>query len=198
MQERSVTADGVTRPLAPPFLVIATQNPVESQGTYPLPEAQLDRFLFKVEIRHPTAAVEKQILCNHLTGFDATALERFGLRQLVTAAEVVDMQAALEAVRVDDGVLDYITDIVGRTRGHRSIYLGASPRASIALLCASRAQAASQGRWFVVPDDVKLLAPAVLRHRVVLHPDAELEGVSPDDCIDGILREAKVPKTVAA
>jgi MoxR-like ATPase len=197
MQERSVTADGVTRPLPPPFFVIATQNPVESQGTYPLPEAQLDRFLFKLMIRHPTPVVEKLILTNHLAGFDATSLEQYGLERVVSADEVMAMQAALGQVRVEEGVLDYITDIVARTRSHRSIYLGASPRASIALLWSARALAASEGRDFVVPDDVKTLAPSVMRHRVVLHPDAEIEGVSPDDCVDGILREAKVPRTAA-
>jgi MoxR-like ATPase len=198
MQERSVTADGVTRALPQPFFVIATQNPIESQGTYPLPEAQLDRFLFKVYIRHPSPQIEKMILFNHLRGFDATALERFGLARVITAQELLGMQAALGEVRVDEGLLDYITDIVARTRSHRSVYLGASPRASIALLGSARAQAASEGRDYAVPDDVKSLAPAVLRHRLVLHPDAELEGISPDDCVEGILREAKVPKTAAA
>jgi MoxR-like ATPase len=198
MQERSVTADGVTRPLPRPFFVIATQNPVESQGTYPLPEAQLDRFLFKLLITHPTAAVEQTILRNVLAGFDATALEQSGLGRVTTAEEIVQMQQAIAHVRVEEGLLEYITEIVARTRAHRSIDLGASPRASIALLGAARAQAASEGRDFVVPDDVKTLAPAVLRHRLVLHPDAEIEGVSADDCIDAILREAKVPKTAAA
>ena len=198
MQERSVTTDGVTRMLPAPFLVIATQNPVESQGTYPLPEAQLDRFLFKVNIRHPSQAIEKMILQNHLAGFDAAALERYGLQKIVTDADILEMQAALTTVRVDDGILDYITDIVGRTRAHRSIDLGASPRASIALLHAARAQAASEGRDFVIPDDVKALAFGVLRHRVILHPDAEIEGVTSDDCVEGILREATVPKTAAA
>jgi MoxR-like ATPase len=108
------------------------------------------------------------------------------------------MQDTLASVRVDEGILDYITDLVGRSRAHRSIYLGASPRASIALLTAARAQAASEGRDFVVPDDVKALAPGVLRHRLVLHPDAEIEGTSPDDCIESILRDAVVPKSVAA
>ncbi len=134
---------------------------------------------------------------NHLAGFDATALDRFGLQKIVTADEVLAMQGALGQVRVDEGILDYITDVVARTRTHRSIYLGASPRASIALLWSARAQAASEGRDFVIPDDVKSLANGVLRHRVVLHPDAEIEGVSPDDCVESILREAKVPKTAA-
>jgi MoxR-like ATPase len=198
MQEHSVTADGVTRPLPQPFFVIATQNPIESQGTYPLPEAQLDRFLFKVHIGHPTQDTEKQVLKNHLAGFDATQLDRYGLERVITAEELLAMQGALGQVRVGEELIDYITDVVARTRKHRSIYLGASPRASIALLSSARAQAATEGRDYVVPDDVKVLAPAVLRHRLVLHPDAELEGVSPDDCVDEILREATVPKTAAA
>jgi MoxR-like ATPase len=198
MQERSVTSDGVTRRLPHPFFVIATQNPVESQGTYPLPEAQLDRFLFKLNIVHPTRAAEKSMLVHYLEGFDATALENFGVDQVVTADELVAMQATLPTVMVAEEVLDYITDIVGRTRTHRSIQLGASPRASIALLQSARVVAASQGRDFVIPDDVKALAPPVLRHRVMLHPDAEIEGVTPDECVLGILREATVPKTAAA
>jgi MoxR-like ATPase len=198
MQERSVTADGVTRALPRPFMVIATQNPVESQGTYPLPEAQLDRFLFKLNLHHPPPEVEKTILANHLMGFEASGLERFGLRRIISADDLLAMHEMLSQVRVEQGIVDYIVEIVGRTRTHRSVYLGASPRASIALLQSSRALAASEGRDFVVPDDVKTLARAVLRHRISLHPDAEIEGVSPDDCIEGILREATVPKTVAA
>jgi MoxR-like ATPase len=196
MQEGSVTCDGASRPLPRPFFVIATQNPVESQGTYPLPEAQLDRFLFKVNIRHPSRDVERDILRNHLAGFDATLLERFGLTQVIGPAEMLAMQASLTEVRVDDSILDYITDIVGRTRSHRAVFLGASPRASIALLQAARAHAASEGRDFVIPDDVKPLVPGALRHRIILQPDAELEGISPDDCIEEILRETVVPKTV--
>jgi len=198
MQERSVTIDGTTRPLPDPFFVIATQNPIESQGTYPLPEAQLDRFLFKLDVRHPTAAVEKAILVNHLAGFDASALDKMGLNRVTTPEELVAMQAAIRGVRVEDSLLEYIADIVGRTRGHRSLYFGASPRASIALLAGAQARAVSAGRDFVIPDDVKALAPAALRHRVGLQPDAEIEGVSADDCVAEILREVRVPATIAA
>jgi len=195
MQERSVTVDGVTRPLPSPFFVIATQNPIESQGTYPLPEAQLDRFFVKLDVRHPSAAVEKAILANHVAGFDASALDS---ARVVTAEELITMQAAIRRVRVDDSLLDYITDIVGRTRSHRSLYFGASPRASLALLAGAQALAATRGRDFAVPDDVKALAPAVLRHRIGLAPDAEIEGVSADDCVREILREVRVPATIAA
>jgi MoxR-like ATPase len=197
MQDRSVSVDGISRPLPSPFFVIATQNPVESQGTYPLPEAQLDRFLMKILVRHPTREVEKAILRNHAAGFDASDLDTIQLERVATAADVVALQQSLGQVRVDEGIFDYITEVVARTRQHRSIYLGASPRASIALLKIARARAASEGRDFVSPDDVKFLAPAVLRHRLVLHPDAEIEGMNPDDCVAGILREVAVPNTSA-
>lgn len=195
MQERTVTVDGKSHALPAPFFVIATQNPIESQGTYPLPEAQLDRFLFKLFVEHPSAAVEKAILQGHLQGFDANHLERLGLETKASPQILLQMQQALEAVRVDESLLDYITDIVGRTRGHRNLTFGASPRASIALLFVARARAASLERDFVVPDDVKALAPSVLRHRIGLHPDAEIEGLSTDDCVNDILREVRVPNT---
>jgi MoxR-like ATPase len=197
MQEHSVTVDGTTRPLPDPFFVIATQNPIESQGTYPLPEAQLDRFLFKLEVRAPAPAVEKAILASHLAGFDATALERMGLQRVLTPAALVELQGWVRRVRVEDSLLEYIAEIVGRTRGHRALYFGASPRASIALLIGAQARAASMGRDFVIPDDVKMLAPAAIRHRVGLQPDAEIEGVSTDDCVTEILREVRVPMTAA-
>ncbi|WP_437550606.1 MoxR family ATPase [Sorangium sp. So ce327] len=197
MQDLAVTSDGITRALPDPFFVIATQNPIESQGTYPLPEAQLDRFLIQVNVKHPSQAVERLILKNHVNGFHAARLDRFEIQRIATAAELVEMREGLAQIRVDDGIIEYIADIVGRSRVHRSVYLGASPRASIGLLAVARAMAASEGREYVIPDDVKALAPAILRHRLILHPDAEIEGVSADDCVDDILREAKVPKTAA-
>jgi len=198
MQDLAVSSDGVTRALPDPFFVLATQNPIESQGTYPLPEAQLDRFLIKINVVHPTAEVEKQILRNHARGFNAARLEDCGLTRVATGEDLRSMRRTLTTVRVDEGIIDYIADIVGRSRAHRSVYLGASPRASIGLLSVARALAASEGREFVIPDDVKALAPAVLRHRLILHPDAEIEGISADDCVADILREAKVPKTAAS
>jgi MoxR-like ATPase len=198
MQERQVTVDGVTRPLPEPFLVMATQNPIESQGTYPLPEAQLDRFMFKLSVLAPSHDVETAILRNHLAGFDAQALERLNLARVITPAALLDMHAHVRRLRVDEGIVSYIADIVCRTRGHRSLYYGASPRASIALLHGAQARAASRGRGFVIPDDVKALAPAVLRHRVGLQPDAEIEGMSTDDCVSEILRDVRVPETIAA
>jgi len=197
MQDRAVSTDGVTRPLPRIFTVIATQNPIESQGTYPLPEAQLDRFLMKLFVRHPPVAVERRILRLHADGFHSSRLADQHLAKVATADEVAEMQDALYQVRVDDGLIEYITDIVGRSRTHRSVSLGASPRGSIGLVAAARAMAACEGRDFITPDDVKALAPSVLRHRLNLHPDAEIEGITPDDCLEEILREAKVPRTAA-
>jgi MoxR-like ATPase len=197
MQDRSVTVDGATRPLPRPFFTIATQNPIESQGTYPLPEAQLDRFLMKITVDHPTREVEKALLGSYVRGFDAANLDSIGIQQILSVEQLLALQDATAQVAVHDELIDYITELVGRTRSHRSVYLGASPRASIALLTCARARAASEGRSFVVPDDVKALAPAILRHRVVLHPDAEIEGVGADDVIAAILREAPVPRTAA-
>ncbi len=197
LQDLTVTTDGTTRPLPRPFLVIATQNPVESQGTYPLPEAQLDRFLVKLHVRHPAPAIEKQILRNHVDGFQAGRLDLANITRIASAEDILEMRAAISSVRVDDGILDYITEIVGRTRAHRAVYLGASPRGSIGLLAVARARAATEGRSFVIPDDVKTFASAILRHRLILHADAEIEGTSADDCVEDILREAKVPRTAA-
>ncbi|HWB80986.1 MAG TPA: MoxR family ATPase [Nannocystaceae bacterium] len=197
MQERSVTTDGVSRPLPRPFFVMATQNPIESQGTYPLPEAQLDRFLLEIRVGHPTVEIERRILEHHLAGFDPAALERAGIEQIVDADTLVRMQGALAAVHVTPEMVEYTTDIVRRTRSHRSLLHGASPRGSIALAIAARARAGADGRDFVTPDDVKSLAPAVLRHRVILQPEAEFEGITSDRCIEAILGETRVPKTAA-
>jgi MoxR-like ATPase len=197
MQDRSVTTDGTSRTLPQPFFVIATQNPIESQGTYPLPEAQLDRFLFKIYLKHPSPETERQILANHLAGFDSSSLESFGLRRLVSADQLVQMQAAVSTVRADEGIVHYVADLIDRTRKHRSIALGASTRSAVALLQAARARAAFAGRDYVVPDDVKELTALALRHRILLQPDAELEGVATDDALGEILREAPVPRSAA-
>ena len=194
MQEGTVSADGASRKLPDPFFVMATQNPVESQGTYPLPEAQLDRFLLKLLVTHPTRESEQAIVQGLLDGFDARSFESAGLRRMAGAAELGAMRDHLRTVRVDASIVEYITEIVGRTRGHPSVYLGASPRASLALTVVSRVVAASEGRDYVTPDDVKAFGPPVLRHRLLLHPDAELEGITPDACVESILREVPVPR----
>ncbi|MEM7153849.1 MAG: MoxR family ATPase [Myxococcota bacterium] len=197
MQERSVTVDGVSRSLPRPFFVMATQNPLESQGTYPLPEAQLDRFLLKVEVGLPEPTVEKQIIQYHLVGFDPAMLETASIEQIVDAEKLRQMQDALQQVNVDEEMVEYIIDVIRRTREHRSVLHGASPRGAIALALSARAHAAIDGRDFVTPDDVKTMAPAVLRHRLILQPDAEFEGLSSDLCVQTILQEAPVPKSAA-
>jgi MoxR-like ATPase len=195
MQDRQVTVDGNSRPLPQPFVVIATQNPVESQGTYPLPEAQLDRFLVKLTVLDPPREVEQTIVRNHADGFDPSDLSR--LEATVRPEELVAMQKYAQSVRADDAIVAYVVDLVRRTRDDRAIELGASPRASIALLKAAQVIAASGGRDFVTPDDVKPMVAAVLRHRVMLHPDAQLQGVTADDRIADLLRNAPVPRNVS-
>ena len=194
MADLAVTSDGVTRPLPEPFFVLATQNPLESQGTYQLPEAQLDRFLVKIDVKHPSAAVEKLILKSHAAGFNAARLDRAEIACVASAADLLEMRGVLAQVRVDDGIIDYITDIVGKSRVHRSVFLGASPRASIGLLAVARALAAGEGRDFVIPDDVKALALPALRHRVILSPAAEIEGRQVDQIIQGLIERVEAPR----
>jgi MoxR-like ATPase len=193
MGDHQVTVDGETRRLPDPFFTIATQNPIESEGTYALPEAQLDRFLLKLLLAHPPEDVEIELLRSHARGFDSANLDAEGLRTCATAEELLRLRAVARRVRVDDAVLTYIAALVGRTRQDPAVEVGASPRASIALLRCSQVVALAERRAFVVPDDVKALAPAVLRHRFVLRPDAELEGARPDDVVERILADVPVP-----
>ena len=193
MSDNQVTVDGETRPLPEPFFVLATQNPIESEGTYPLPEAQLDRFMVKLLVGHPAHEVELQLLKHTLGGFDASDLDAAGLARLLDDQQINAMREMARRVRVDEGVLDYITALVGRTRGHPAVDLGASPRASIALVRTTQVQALAEGRDFVVPDDVKALAYPVLRHRFLLQPDAELEGTRHGDVIRQVLQDVPVP-----
>ncbi len=193
MSDRQVSVDGVTRALTPPFFVLATQNPVESEGTYPLPEAQLDRFLLKVVIDHPPISVEVELLHAYMRGFDPSDLDGAGVREVATATDLLAMSQHARKVRVADDLLNYIARIVSGTRQHPAVALGASPRASIALLLCAQVIAASEGRAYVVPDDVKELTRPVLRHRFLLHPDAELDGTTADAVIDAIVRDIPVP-----
>ena len=196
MQDRQVTVDGTSRPLPNPFIVIATQNPIESQGTYPLPEAQLDRFLFKLLVSDPPQEVERTIVRHHVDGFDPADLSQ--VKPATTVDELAEMQRFAQTVRVEDEVVAYVVDLVRRTREDRAIELGASPRASISLTKAAQVVAASEGRAFVTPDDVKPMAKPVIRHRLMLHPDAQLQGLSADARIDEILRATPVPRTRTA
>jgi len=193
MSDRQVTVDGATRSLPGTFFVLATQNPIESEGTYPLPEAQLDRFLVKVLVGHPTTAIEVTLLQHYLAGFDASDLDAVGLQTLLVDDDLARMRAIARRVRVADGLVSYIAGIVGRTRNHPAVDLGASPRASIALLLCSQVAAAADGRSYVVPDDVQGLAAPVLRHRFLLQPDAELEGTRHDDVVRSVVQDVPVP-----
>jgi len=195
MQDRQVTVDGTSRPLPSPFVVIATQNPIESQGTYPLPEAQLDRFLFKLLVSEPPPEIERTIVRHHVDGFDPSDLS--ALQAATTPAELNEMQRFSQGVRVDDEIIAYVVELVRRTREDRAIEVGASPRASISLTKAAQVVAASEGRAYVTPDDVKPMAKPVLRHRLMLHPDAQLQGLTADARIDEILRATPVPRARA-
>jgi MoxR-like ATPase len=194
MQERQVTVDGVSRPLPAGFTVFASQNPVEYEGTYPLPEAQLDRFLLKIVIGYPAAEAERAILDRYAEGFSADRAETYGVRPVISAGELITLRQAAAAVHVEPNVRDYVTRIVRATREEPSFALGASPRAGVALFLASRAEALLSGRDFVTPDDVKSLALPVLRHRVLLTPEAEVEGQRVDDRLRGLLQTLPAPR----
>jgi len=193
MEEHQVTIDGTRYQLAPTFTVFATQNPVEFEGTYPLPEAQLDRFLLKVRVGYPTMQNEVQLLANVQNGFDARELDSAGLVPI--APELfIQAQRELRAVKVEQALFAYVVEICRRTRDWPSLSLGASPRAAISLMAAAKAFAAMDGRDYLIPDDVKVAAPPVLRHRIVLKPEADLEGISADQVIADVLRAVEVPK----
>jgi MoxR-like ATPase len=193
MQERTVTVDGTSHPLPPTFTVFATQNPIEFEGTYPLPEAELDRFMVKVQIGYPTAEVEQSILTKYVDGFEADRTETYGVQPVTNADGLERLRQAVARVRVEPRITGYITSIVRGTREAASLTLGASPRAGVALFKAARAAALLDGRDYVIPDDVKLLAPAVLRHRVNVAPELELEGVTADQALKAILDRIEAP-----
>ncbi|MEA2661010.1 MAG: MoxR-like ATPase [Chloroflexota bacterium] len=191
MEEKQVTLEGDARPLPDPFLVMATQNPVEYEGTYPLPEAELDRFLFKAVMRYPEPAEEHAILRAHDRGQPLAEVR--GLTQLPVAA-LADARAEVDRVTVEDSVVDYVVRIVAETRKSPDLLLGASPRAGVHLLRAAKASAALDGRDFVTPDDVKSLVPPTLRHRVVLKAEAEIEGLDADAVLRRALSRLDVPR----
>jgi MoxR-like ATPase len=193
MEERQVTIDGARHPLSSFYTVFATQNPVEFEGTYPLPEAQLDRFLMKILVSYPAAEQEAKILENYQNGFDARELEKVGLApvdsRLLTAARTEVAQ-----VKVEPALFRYITALVRRTREWPSLSLGASPRAAISLMMVAKAMAAMDGRGYLIPDDVKSVAPPVLRHRIMLKPEADLEGITADQVVRDVIAAVEVPK----
>ena len=194
MGERQISTDGTTRPLDSLFTVFATQNPVEHEGTYPLPEAQLDRFLLKTLIRYPSRDAELEMLANHEAGFDPERGQASAPPAVLDAERARALRVLVDAVRVAPEVREYITAITRATREEASLSLGASPRATVALMRAARAAAVLDGRGFVVPDDVKDRVPAVLRHRVTLSPELEVEGRSTDDVLAAILLRIAAPK----
>ncbi|MET9119059.1 MoxR family ATPase [Streptomyces longwoodensis] len=194
MEERQVTVDGTPRPLPDPFLVAATQNPVEYEGTYPLPEAQLDRFLLKLTIPLPDRRQEIDVLTRHAEGFNPRDLHAAGVRPVATAADLDAARAAVAKTTVSPDITAYVVDICRATRESPSLTLGVSPRGATALLAASRAWAWLTGRDYVIPDDVKALALPTLRHRVQLRPEAEMEGVTADSVINAILTHVPVPR----
>lgn len=192
MEERQVTVDGQTYKLEAPFMVVATQNPIEQEGTYHLPEAQLDRFLFKINVTYPTLEQEFRILFNHHHTTLNSMLEE--VTPVISAAQIDALRKQVRTIRIEEKLISFITSIVANTRNHKSIYLGASPRASIGILNGAKALAAMRGRDFVTPEDIIYIIPPVLRHRIVLTPDKEMEGASTDDVITQVIQSIEVPR----
>jgi MoxR-like ATPase len=193
MEERQVTLDGARHPLSELFTVLATQNPIEFEGTYPLPEAQLDRFLLKIKVDYPGVDEEVRVLESHHAGALATGLDTAAIKPL-EAGIVLCARQQLRRLRVEESLFRYITDVVRRTRTWPSVSLGASPRAAICLMLAAKAMAALDGRDYVLPDDVKAAAAPTLRHRIMLRPEAELEGIDTDRVIADVVATVEVPK----
>ncbi|ADI31497.1 AAA family ATPase [Staphylothermus hellenicus] len=187
MQEKQVTIEGITFKLPEPFIVIATMNPIEMEGTFPLPEAQLDRFLLKIIVSYPDTDEEKEVLRR------IHYIEKFNILPVTSAEEILAIKAMLPKVNVSEELIDYIVSIVKKTREHPHVRLGGSPRASISLLLTSKANALIDGRSYVIPDDIKFVAKPVLRHRIILRPEAEFEGITTDQIIEDILNETPVP-----
>ena len=192
MEERQVTIDGTTHPLGDFYTILATQNPVEQEGTYKLPEAQTDRFMMKITIGYPSPEEEVQILERHHQNVRLTSLD--DVRPVLTKDELIAMRRLLSQVFVEPALMRYMVDIVHQTRHSKAVFLGASPRASVALLQASKAFALLQGRDFIAPDDIRLVAPSVLQHRLVLNAEAEMEGITPQKAVQRLIEKVEVPK----
>lgn len=192
MEERQVTIDGNTYKMAEPFMVLATQNPVEHEGTYRLPEAQLDRFLFKIEIKYPTLDEEIAIITQQHPRKTSDQLEH--VKPVLSGQDIIDLRKQVLELHVEDKLIVYIARLVNESRNNKSLYLGGSPRASLAIVHAAKAIAAIRGRDFVTPDDIVYVAAPVLRHRIMLTPDKEMEGVSPDDIVMQMIQKIEVPR----
>ena len=194
MQEKEVTIDGTNFPLGDFFMCLATQNPIELEGTFPLPEAQVDRFLMKINITYPSREEENAILRHYRDGILLDKPGEMRLQQVIDERRFLEMRGVIANIYVDDKIINYITEITHTTRGYPGIEVGASPRGSVALLQTSRVKAVTEGRDFIIPDDIKTLAFPVLRHRLVLEPETEIEGFSPDDYLKKILESIDVPR----
>jgi len=192
MEERQVTIDGITHLMDFPFLVIATQNPIEQEGTYRLPEAQLDRFLFKIVITYPTVEEEVNILMNQQSVSQNTLLAQ--VRKIISPAQITEYRNIINEVIIDPKLVEFIAKMVNQTRNNSSLYLGASPRASLAILRASKANAAIMGRDFVTPEDIIEMAIPVMRHRIILTPEKEMEGITADELITDIISKIEIPR----
>jgi MoxR-like ATPase len=194
MEERQVTLDGISLQLSDIFWVIATQNSLEFEGTYPLPEAQLDRFLFKLIVDYPDTAAEKRMLLNSQVGKVGGKIDLEILQAIATVEQILAARAEVRTVEVKDAILDYLLELVKRSRQHPDLTLGASPRSAVAWLQATKAHAWLEGRDFVTPDDVKAIAPPLLRHRLILRPEAQLDGLVIDTVINSLLGQVPVPR----
>jgi len=192
MEERQITSDGTTYKLPPPFIVLATQNPIEQEGTYRLPEAQLDRFLFKIEVHYPSLDQETEILKTYhekKNKVDFSTIER-----VLNAADIMALRETVAGIHIEDNLLKYIAQIVNETRNNSWLFLGASPRASLAILNASKACAALRGKDFVTPDEIKFVAPHVLKHRVIITPEKEMEGITTNEVVNKMIEKIEVPR----
>ena len=192
MEERQVTNDGETFKLDPPFFIIATQNPIEQEGTYRLPEAQLDRFLFRIKLEYPHLNDEIEVLKRFKNNIKEISFDE--IRPLLSASEIDEFQEVVENVKIEDQLIEYIAKIIGETRNHPKLYLGASPRASLSILKTAKAIAAIRVRDFVIPDDIQYVAEPVLNHRIILTPETEMEGISAEDVIAEIVQKIEVPR----
>jgi MoxR-like ATPase len=192
MEERQITIDGTSYPMQEPFMVVATQNPIEQEGTYRLPEAQLDRFLLKVVVNYPSFEEELEMLkrFNYQKATDSIV----DFQPVLSQEKLIELRQLVKAVLMDDNLLKYIAQITQVSRSNNQLELGISPRAAIAWMTASKAYAALQGRDFVTPDDIKSISNAVLRHRLILTPDAEMEGITADELLEGIINKTEIPR----
>ena len=192
MEERQVTVDGITHLMGFPFLVLATQNPIDQEGTYQLPEAQLDRFLFKIDVKYPSVAEEISILTNQHGQTQKEMIDN--AKKILSATQIAEYRQTVQGIIIEPKLIEFIAKIVNETRNNPSLYLGASPRASLAIMRSSKANAAIKGRDFVTPEDVIEMAGPVMRHRIILTPEKEMEGITADELIENIIKHVEIPR----